>query len=158
LVALVLAAPGTAAARESAPGRDSARPHLELRATPSTAFSPATVMVVARLVGGDDSEEFYCPGLEWDWGDGSRSTREGDCAPYDDETKMARLFSLRYRYREAGDFRVRLTLRRAGRTVASAGVSVRVLGRGGDDAPLGIGSAAETDGIRPSNAHETNGR
>jgi hypothetical protein len=111
-----------------------ARPDLTLRATPSTAFSPATVMVVAKLVGGEDSEEFYCPAVEWDWGDGSRSMREGDCPPFDEGTRIARTYSVLYRYHEAGDFRVRLTLRRAGRAVASATVSVRVLGRGDEDA------------------------
>src|SRR5262245_10396286 len=44
------------------------RPRLDLRATPRfTSVSPSQVLVVAQLVGGDEIEEFYCPGLEWDW-------------------------------------------------------------------------------------------
>jgi hypothetical protein len=143
-----LMAPARGVAREAKPERGgSGRPALELRATPSTAFSPATVMVVARLVGGADQEEFYCPGLEWDWGDGSRSAWEGDCPPFDDETKMARLFSVRYRYHGSGAFTVRLTLRRAGRTVATASVPVRILGRGDEEGP-DAGPAASVGGSR----------
>ena len=157
-VALALAEPGTAVAREAHAQDTAGRPRLELRATPPTAFSPAHVMIVGKLVGGDDSEEFYCPALEWGWGDGGRSMRESDCPPFDGETQMARLFSVMHRYREAGDFTVRLTLRRAGRAVTSASVSIRVLGRGGDDGTPGMGPAAETSGFRRMPARETNNR
>jgi hypothetical protein len=115
-------------------------------------------MVVGKLVGGDDVEDFYCPCLEWDWGDGSRSMREGDCPPFDDETQMARLFSVMHRYRETGDFKATLTLRRGGRTVASAAVSIRVLGRGGEDGTLGFGAATEPAGFRRMPVRETNDR
>ncbi len=159
VVALAFSAPGTGAAREAEHARDTlARPRLELRATPPTAFSPANVMVIGKLIGGDDLEDFYCPALEWDWGDGSRSMREGDCPPFDDETQMARLFSVMHRYQAAGDFSVRLTLRRAGRTVASAAVSIRVLGHGGEDSTLDAGAAADPKGFRRMAARETNGR
>ena len=131
--AVVLTAQTALLAGEAQAPETSVRPHLELRVTPPAAFSPATVLVVARLVGGQDLEDFYCPALEWDFGDGSRSTREGDCPPFDDDTKMARLFSLRYRYSGAGEYQIRLTLRRAGRTVVSASVPVKVLGRGGEE-------------------------
>jgi hypothetical protein len=127
LVVVLLAAAGTSFAADE---REAARPRLELRATPTASFSPAQVLIVGRLVGGEDIEEFYCPAFEWEWGDGERSIRESDCPPFDDETKMARLFSLIHQYREPGAFRVRLTLRRGGRLVATASVPLRVLGPG----------------------------
>jgi hypothetical protein len=83
--------------------------------------------------------------------------REGDCPPFDDDTHMARLFSVMHRYSQAGDFSARLTLRRAGRTVASAAVSIRVLGRGGEDHTLG-GGAAEPAGFRRMTTRETDRR
>ena len=147
-VALAMAGPGTGAER----------PRLDLRATPPTSFSPATVIVVGKLVGGDDVEDLYCPALEWDWGDGSRSMREGDCPPFDDETQMARLFSVMHRYQAAGEFSARLTLRRGGRTVASAAVSIRVLGRGGEDGTPGVGAATEPADFRRMPVRETNDR
>src|SRR5690349_22890008 len=50
------------------------KPQLSLRASPPISFSPANIHLVAELKGGaDDYEEFYCPAIEWDWGDGTRS-------------------------------------------------------------------------------------
>lgn len=156
-VTVVLAAPGASVARDTRVVKDSSgRPHLELRVTPPAAFSPATVLVVARLVGGEDAEDFYCPALEWDFGDGSRSTREGDCPPFDDDTQMARLFSLRYRYQAAGEYQIRLTLRRAGRTVVSASAPIKVIGRGSDENTPTAGPAAEVSRFRHAGARETN--
>ena len=48
------------------------RPQLNLRATPRMAMSPVEVLVIGQLMGGSDLEELYCPGQEWDWGDGTR--------------------------------------------------------------------------------------
>ena len=126
-----LAAPGVGGERRAA-----GRPRLDLRATPPMAFSPVRVLVVGRLVGGEDLDEFYCPAVEWDWGDGGRSAREGDCPPFDEETKMARHFSASHDYREPGDYSIRLTLRRAGRRVAAAAASVLIRGPG-EEAPTG---------------------
>ena len=107
------------------------KPRLSLRATPRVARSPVIVLVTAELVGGDELEEFYCPGMEWDWGDGSRSFHESDCSPYEVGTGLARHFSARHVYRAAGAFRIRLTLRRAARSVASAATKVQVRSRTG---------------------------
>jgi hypothetical protein len=127
LIVVLLTAAGTSFAADRPRAQ---RPRLELRARPTAAFSPAQVVIIGRLVGGEDLEEFYCPAFEWDWGDGERSVRESDCPPFDDQTKMARLFSLIHQYREPGDFRARLTLRRGGRLVATASVPIRVIGPG----------------------------
>ena len=57
---------------------------LVLKATPPISFSPAKVFVSAELKGGSsDNDEFYCPGLEWDWGDGTKSESTNDCPPYE---------------------------------------------------------------------------
>ena len=105
------------------------KPRVDVRATPRIAFSPAGVMVVAELNGGDDIEDFYCPGLEWDWGDGERSRREADCAPFEPGMSLERRFSARHVYRQAGEFDVRVTLIRADRSLAMGTVHVTVHGR-----------------------------
>lgn len=122
LIALALATPAAAGTRPS-------RPRFDIRASPRVAFSPVHVLVLAELNGGDDLEEFYCPGLEWDWGDGERSLHEADCAPFEPGTPLERRFSARHVFREAGEFEVRLTLWRANRSVAMATVHVSVQGR-----------------------------
>jgi hypothetical protein len=108
------------------------KPRLGLRASPRVAVSPVEVLAIAELKGGQDIEEFYCPGLEWDWGDGSRSAHEADCAPFRAGTKLDRFFSARHAFRAPGAYSVRLTLRRADRTVAVATVPVTVYGHSAD--------------------------
>jgi hypothetical protein len=108
-------------------GKDK-RPQLGLRASPRVAFSPVEVLLTGQLKGGAELEEFYCPGLEWDWGDGTRSAYESDCAPYESGAELERFFSARHAYRSPGAYNVRLTLRRANRTVAVATVAVNVHG------------------------------
>lgn len=102
------------------------KPRLALRASPPMAFPPVSVLLMAELVGGDEQEEYYCPGLEWEWGDGSRSARESDCEPFAPGATLERRFSERHAYRAPGNYSVRLTLRRASRAVAVATVAVLV--------------------------------
>jgi hypothetical protein len=108
------------------------KPVLGLRASPRVAFSPIEILVIAELRGGQDVEELYCPGLEWDWGDGSRSARESDCAPFEAGMTLDRFFTARHAFRAPGAYTVRLTLRRADRTVAMATVPVTVYGHSAD--------------------------
>ncbi len=105
------------------------KPHLDLRATPRVAFSPVEVFAVGELKGGHDTEEFYCPGLVWDWGDGSRSAHESDCSPYKDGAHLERFFSARHAFRVPGTYAVRLFLVRAGRTLTTASVPIMVYGQ-----------------------------
>jgi hypothetical protein len=110
------------------------RPHLALRASPRVAFSPVEVFAVAELKGGHDVEELYCPGLVWDWGDGSRSAHESDCAPFEADTVLDRFFTARHQFRAPGTYSVRLTLVRADRTIAVATVPVSVYGHSASNA------------------------
>ena len=108
------------------------RPRLDLRASPRVAVSTREILVVGELRGGQDVEELYCPGLEWDWGDGSRSAHESDCSPFEAGTTLERFFTARHSFRAPGEYNVRLTLRRAGRTVAASSVAVTVYGHSAD--------------------------
>ena len=119
-----------ALAASAAAGEARARkPRLKVRTTHSHGFSPVQVMAVAELVGGEDLEEYYCVGLEWDWGDGTRSYRESDCDPFETGMEVDRFFSARHVYRRPGLYRVRVSLVRAEREVAVARASVRMLDR-----------------------------
>ncbi|HSB62295.1 MAG TPA: PKD domain-containing protein [Vicinamibacteria bacterium] len=121
LLVLALATPVLAGPRAN-------KPRFDLRATPRIAFSPVSVLVVAELNGGDELEEFHCPGLEWDWGDGARSAHEADCEPFEPGTTLERRFSARHVFRRAGEYDVKVTLRRAERSLAVAPVRVTVHG------------------------------
>lgn len=120
LVLLALAAPVLATDKPD-------RPRLDLRATPRMAFSPTVVNVTAELAGGDEIEDFYCPELEWDWDDGARSVRGSDCPPFQQGTSdFERFFSADHVYRQAGSYDVKITMKRAGRTLAVATSRVNV--------------------------------
>jgi hypothetical protein len=125
VVAVSLAAP--AAAREAKPEVKLKKPRLDLRATPRMAFSPVNIFLTAELQGGDDVEEYYCPELEWDWDDGGKSMQEGDCPPFvAGTTKIERRFTTEHEYRRAGVYSIKVTMRRANRSLAVSRVNVTV--------------------------------
>ena len=118
-----LAAATTVAAAEAKPKK----PRLDLRATPRMAFSPVNVFLTAELMGGDDVEEYYCPELEWEWDDGGKSTQESDCPPYEaGKTTIERRYTADLEFRRAGVYNVKITMRRSGKSLATANVRVTV--------------------------------
>ncbi|HEY2941040.1 MAG TPA: PKD domain-containing protein [Vicinamibacteria bacterium] len=121
LIMIALAAPATAGH-----GRAGKRPRLDLRASPRLALVPVSVFAIAELVGGDEVEDFYCPTVEWDWGDGARSAHESDCPPFERGMAMARRHSASHAYRRPGEYSVRVTLSRVGRPLAAATALVSV--------------------------------
>lgn len=130
LAVLALAAPAALASNkgESKPKR----PRLDLRISPRMAFSPATVLVTAELVGGDDSEEFSCPEIEWEWDDGGKSVAEADCEPWQPGKAMERRFTAEHLYKRAGIYNIKLTLRKANRSLAVAQTKLTVRAGLGD--------------------------
>jgi hypothetical protein len=125
VIAIALAAP--ASAGETRPEAKLKKPRLDLRATPRMAFSPVNIFLIAELRGGDDVEEYYCPQLEWDWDDGGKSVHEGDCPPFvAGTTKIDRRFTAEHEYRRSGIYSIKVTMRRANRSLAASNVRVTV--------------------------------
>ena len=110
------------------------KPSLSLKATPAVSFAPARIVVVAEVKGGaDDSEEFYCPTVEWDWGDFTASTVEADCDPYvAGKSTIKRRYSVEHRYKNSGAYKIVLRLKRGDRIIASANAQVQVRAGLGD--------------------------
>jgi len=109
-------------------GKKAERPSLSLKGTPAMSFAPTTVTLVGTVKGGpDDSEEFYCPTVEWDWGDGTVSERSMDCPPYTPgSTEIERRYTIRHVFRNSGEYVVRLSLKRNDTIVAAAVTTVTV--------------------------------
>ena len=125
VIAVALVAP--AFARDAKPEAKLKKPRLDLRATPRMAFSPVNIFLIAELQGGDDVEQYYCPQLEWDWDDGGKSVQEGDCPPFvAGTTKIERRFTAEHEYRRAGVYNIKVTMRRANRSLAASNVRVTV--------------------------------
>ena len=110
------------------------KPSLSLKASPSVSFAPARVVVVAEVKGGaEDFEEFYCPTVEWEWGDLTLSTVEADCDPYaPGKSTIKRRYTVEHRYKNPGAFKIVLRLKKGNRIVASANAQVQVRAGLGD--------------------------
>jgi hypothetical protein len=106
---------------------DAKRPKVTLKAQPAIAMSPARVVLTAELVGGpNDFEEFYCPTVEWDWGDGTQSESTSDCAPYEaGKSEIKRRFTVEHVFR-AGPYRVSFRMKRRDKVIAGATVSIQI--------------------------------
>ena len=104
------------------------KPSLSLKATPPIAFSPARVRAVAEIRGGpDDYEEFYCPTIEWEWGDGTSSENASDCDPYEaGKSSIRRRFTAEHIYRIPGNFKVLFRIKRKDKTIAATSTNVQV--------------------------------
>jgi len=127
-VAALSLEPAAAEEKEKKPKR----PMLELRISPRFSFSPANILFTGELTGGDDSEEYHCPEVEWDWNDGGKSVTEGDCDPYEKGAKIERRFTASHLYKMAGSYLVKVTLRKAGRTLTTQTIRVTVRPGAGD--------------------------
>ena len=107
---------------------DDKRPSLSLKITPPLGFSPLRVRASVDVRGGaDDSIDFYCPAIEWDWSDGTKSETSEDCDPYQEGTSsIRRRFSADHTFQQGGAYRVTFRLKQKNRVVASASTNVQV--------------------------------
>jgi hypothetical protein len=127
---LVLVTAPTARAKQDTPKdpKENPRPRLVLRAQPVVAVAPARVVLTAELLGGaNDFEEYYCPTISWEWGDGTVSETTVDCEPYEaGKSEIKRRFTVQHIFREEGSQKVFLRLKRRNKDVATAWVTVSV--------------------------------
>jgi hypothetical protein len=135
-LAALAAAPASAQDKEKEKEKKAKRPMLELRISPRFSFSPVNILFTAELTGGDDSEEYHCPEIEWDWNDGGKSVTEADCDPYEAGMKMERRFTASHLYKMAGSYLVKVTLRKAGRQLTQQTIRVTVRPGAGDPSEL----------------------
>jgi hypothetical protein len=121
LALAVSAAPG-------ASGKDKDKPSISLKANPVVAFSPARVVVTADIKGGpNDYEDFYCPTVEWWWGDGTTSDQTVDCEPYEPgKSEIKRHFTISRVFESSGDFRIELRLKKKDKVIGLGSTMVKI--------------------------------
>jgi hypothetical protein len=130
IASLMLATALTAGAHAQDKSKDSGqdkRPQLKLTARPPLGMAPLKVVLTADLQGGpNDSEEFYCPSIEWDWGDGTMSESTVDCDPYEPgKSEIKRRWTVEHVFR-AGQYHVVLRLKKRDKAITQATVSLDV--------------------------------
>ena len=127
-VAFAIGAVGTT----SAGTEQNKKPSISIRANPPVGFSPLRVVLTAELKGGtNDYEEFYCPTVEWEWGDDTRSENTADCDPYEPgKSEIKRRYIMEHTFRADStdisgaptgptQFRVRFLLKQKRKVVGS---------------------------------------
>jgi hypothetical protein len=128
LLAVLAVALATGSASGAQRGGDDKKPSLSLRATPPVGFSPLRVRFVVDVRGGaDDYADFYCPAIEWDWGDGTISGNSEDCDPYQPgKSTIRRRYSIEHVFRQPGTFQVFFRLKQRDRVIAASSSNVQV--------------------------------
>ena len=107
---------------------DKKKPKITVRASPQAGFSPLRIVLTAELKGGDnDYSEFYCPTVEWIWGDDTRAQSTGDCDPYEaGKSEIQRRYTISRVFNTSGEYRVEFRLKQKDKYVGSGSILVRV--------------------------------
>lgn len=121
--AALLAAPAHLAGDDKKP-----KPSITVRSSPNAGFSPLRIVVTAELKGGtNDYEEFYCPSVEWTWGDDTRTESSADCDPYQaGKSEIQRRYTTSKVFQTAGEYRVEFRLKQKDKVVGSGSTTVQV--------------------------------
>ena len=108
--------------------KDQKKPSINIRIAPAISFSPARVVITAELRGGmPDDPELYCPEIEWDWGDGTKSESTENCEPFEEgKSTVKRRWTIAHTYETQGMYRVQLRLKRGTKTIVAGNNTVQV--------------------------------
>ena len=128
LLAVLVVALATGNASGAQRSGDDKKPSLSLKATPPVGFSPLKVRLVVDVKGGSDEyEEFYCPSIEWDWGDGTVSRNSEDCDPFQSgKSTIKRRYSIEHVFRQPDTFQVFFRLKQRERVIAATSANIQV--------------------------------
>jgi hypothetical protein len=127
MLAAALAAVGHAQDKATKDKEQDKRPQLKLTARPPLGMAPQKVVLTAEIVGGpDDAEDFYCPTVEWEWGDLTTSESTADCEPYEPgKSSIKRRWTVEHVF-QRGSFHVVLRLKKRDRAITQATVIVEI--------------------------------
>ncbi len=131
----ILTSPGLSV-DASALAQGKGKPKAALRVNPAVIFPPARVVATAELTeGADDFQDYYCPKIEWIWGDGTQSESGEDCDPYEaGKSEIRRRYSADHNYRGdpmagAASYDVVFRMKQGSKTVLSLRQTIKVQGQ-----------------------------
>lgn len=127
---LLLLGVGLLAQTEPKAKGEGKRPQITLKVTPASGMVPVRISGLAELKGGDDDfAEYYCPTIEWNWGDGTVSEASNDCEPYESgKSQIRRRYSVTHPYRQGGHYRISFRMKQKEKIVGAASTVVQLLG------------------------------
>jgi PKD repeat protein len=104
------------------------KPSLSMRANPNVGFAPLRVVFTVDLRGGpNDYEEYYCPSIQWDWGDDTESQDSPDCDPYvAGKSEIKRTYTAEHKYVYGGEYTVNFRLKRGDKVLTSTSTVLRI--------------------------------
>ena len=104
------------------------KPKITVRASPQAGFSPLRIVLTAELKGGDnDYAEFYCPTVEWIWGDDTRAQTTGDCDPYEaGRSEIQRRYTVSRIFNTSGEYRVEFRLKQKDKIVGTGSTRINI--------------------------------
>lgn len=104
------------------------KPSIVVKVTPPMSMTPARVTATAELKGGaDDYEDYYCPTIEWEWGDETKSEQTIDCTPFEaGKSQIRRRFTGEHTYQMSGNYRVQFRMKRANKVLGGGSATLQV--------------------------------
>lgn len=126
--AVSLSAGAVVSAPNAVVGDDKTKPSITIRASPSAGFTPLRVVLTAELKGGaDDFADYYCPTIEWIWGDDTRAESTADCDPYEaGKSEIKRRYTTSRIFQTSGNAKVEFRLKQKDKVVGSGSTRVNV--------------------------------
>lgn len=108
--------------------QEAKRPKMTMRINPQVAQAPARVTLTVELTGGsDDFEEYYCPTVEWEWGDDTTSESTTDCEPYEaGKSQIKRRYTTQHQFRRPGNYKIYFHFKAKDRILGSATSNLQV--------------------------------
>jgi len=119
---------GTGLNAQSSKDDEAKRPKIRLRVQPQVAIAPARVTLTAELTGGsDDFADYYCPAIEWAWGDETTSESTTDCEPYEaGKSQIRRRYTVQHEFRRPGNYKIYIHLKSRDHVLGSGTTTLQV--------------------------------
>ncbi len=113
------------------------KPKAMLRVNPTMVFPPARVVATAELTeGANDFQDYYCPTIEWVWGDETQKESGEDCDPYEaGKSEIRRRYSADHNYRpdptgsNPGSYDIIFRMKKGSKVVLSLRQTIKVQGQ-----------------------------
>ena len=120
-----------ASAASGDPAQGKGRPKAALRVNPALIFVPQRVVATAELTeGANDHQDYYCPKIEWIWGDDTKSEAGEDCDPYEaGKSEIRRRYTADHTYKDPGNYDVFFRMKQGSKTVLSLRQQIRAQGQ-----------------------------